>query len=184
MLKVGNHGESDATSEGLMRAVKPLVSVISTNTEDEHDTPAARVMKLLMKYSRDIAVTQNAEAGILVTVRNGDAEVQLMSWDAPEQMSGLTISEKNVSKQYVTITNTSSDSLDLSGCYILSERGGEIFVFPQGTALAGGASITIACEDSKIEGDLTWPDEKVWHKSKSDAAVLYDPYGRELDRLE
>ena len=38
VLKVGNHGNGDATSEELIKAVSPSLAVISTNTEDRlHD---------------------------------------------------------------------------------------------------------------------------------------------------
>jgi hypothetical protein len=35
IIKIGNHGEGDATSEALIAAANPTVAVISTNTEDE-----------------------------------------------------------------------------------------------------------------------------------------------------
>ena len=71
VLKIGNHGEDDATSEALIKAVAPSVAVISTNTEDEPDTPSGRVMKLLQKYKVTVYQTQETENGVLITLRNG-----------------------------------------------------------------------------------------------------------------
>ncbi len=72
VLKIGNHGEDDATSEALIKAVAPSVAVISTNTEDEPDTPSGRVMKLLQKYKITVYQTQETENGVLITLRNGE----------------------------------------------------------------------------------------------------------------
>lgn len=72
VLKIGNHGEDDATSEALIKAVAPSVAVISTNTEDEPDTPSGRVMKLLQKYKITVYQTQETENGVLITLQNGE----------------------------------------------------------------------------------------------------------------
>ena len=72
VLKVGNHGEGDATGEAFMEAVQPRVAVISTNSDDEPDTPANRVMKLLKRYNVTVYLTQDTENGVLVTLRDGE----------------------------------------------------------------------------------------------------------------
>ena len=72
VLKVGNHGEGDATSEAFMETVQPKVAVISTNSDDEPDTPANRVMKLLKRYNVTVYLTQDTENGVLITLRDGE----------------------------------------------------------------------------------------------------------------
>ena len=72
VLKVGNHGEEDATSHSLIDAVRPSLAIISTNTEDEPDTPDPQVLKILASWEIPVLVTQDAEEGILVTLRNGE----------------------------------------------------------------------------------------------------------------
>ena len=71
VLKVGNHGNGDATSDELIKAVNPSVAVISTNTEDKPDSPDPRVMELLKSRNIEVLVTQDSESGILVALRNG-----------------------------------------------------------------------------------------------------------------
>lgn len=75
VIKIGNHGEEDATSEQLIAAVSPRLAIIPTNTEDEPDTPDPRVIQLLQKYNIPIAQTQETESGVLVTFRNGEMTV-------------------------------------------------------------------------------------------------------------
>ena len=41
VIKIANHGENDATSEALLRAVQPEIAVISTSTAAEPDTPGS-----------------------------------------------------------------------------------------------------------------------------------------------
>ena len=72
VLKIGNHGEGDATSAELIATVQPALAVISTNTEDEPDTPDPRVLKLLSSADIPVLITQDTEAGILVTLRDGE----------------------------------------------------------------------------------------------------------------
>ena len=72
VLKIGNHGEGDATSEALIAAVKPSLAVISTNSEDEPDTPDRRVVRLLSTWNVPVLLTESAPLGVLVTIRNGE----------------------------------------------------------------------------------------------------------------
>ncbi|MBQ8556575.1 MAG: MBL fold metallo-hydrolase [Clostridia bacterium] len=184
VLKVGNHGESDATSEALVRVVQPEIAVISTNSTEEPDTPANRVVKLLMGAGAQIAQTQHAQAGVLVTLENGKASAQLMGYgEFPAQMTGIVLTGRDAKADHIRIRNDSVQAVDLSGCYLRSDRGGQQLVLPAGTMLAPGAELLVSTQSSEVPGDIVWPDEKVWHKSKDDAAYLYDAYGREIAYL-
>ncbi len=72
VLKVGNHGEEDATSADLIRACQPKVAVISTNTQDEPDTPHKRVLRLLAQWNVKVCQTQETENGVLIRIKNGE----------------------------------------------------------------------------------------------------------------
>jgi len=77
VLKIGNHGEGDATSEALIAAVQPSLAVISTSTEDEPDTPDPRVISLLEKWNVDVRITQDAAVGVLITLRDGEIAAEM-----------------------------------------------------------------------------------------------------------
>ena len=77
VLKVGNHGEGDATSAELVAAVSPSLALIPTNTEDEPDTPDPRVLRLFSGMGIPVAVTQEAENGVLITIRGGEVTCEL-----------------------------------------------------------------------------------------------------------
>ena len=77
VLKVANHGEGDATGQAFMDTVRPKVAVISTNSDDEPDTPSNRVLKLLARYSAAVYCTQDTENGVLVTLKNGEILIEM-----------------------------------------------------------------------------------------------------------
>lgn len=72
VIKIGNHGEGDATSDLLIDTVAPSLAIIPTNSEDEPDTPDPRVMRLLTRRGITVLQTQQAKNGILITIRGGE----------------------------------------------------------------------------------------------------------------
>ena len=185
VLKVGNHGESDATSEAFVRAVKPQLAVISTNSAEEPDTPSSRVLKALKGVGAQIALTQSGSGGVLAVVEDGRVQVSLLDHPAwPEAVSGVRITDRNSREDTVELRNDGAANVDLSGWFLYSERGSETFVFPEGAVLAPGQRIVIASLTSDMPGDYLWRETKVWHEKKDDACALYDAYGRLMDRME
>ena len=185
VLKVAHHGGGDATSKALLTLVKPQVAVISTSTAEREDTPAPTVLQRLLKAGADVAVTQDGGAGVLVTLANGRAEMTLTDWTGlPALSAGVRLSDKDAKYDTVMITNVGDARADLSGWFLRSDRGGEVFVFPEGTTLAPGESLTLGTLSTVRPFDLLWPEKNVWHNSKDDAALLFDVYGREIDALE
>lgn len=81
VLKVAHHGEGDATSLNLAATVRPQVAIISTSTQEEKDTPDKDVLRILNTVNAQIAVTQDAKGGVLVTLRNGTATTHLFEFN-------------------------------------------------------------------------------------------------------
>lgn len=71
VLKIGNHGEGDATSKALIAATTPSLAIISTNTKEEPDTPDPRVIRLLEQYQIPVVQTQDSDTGVLITIKDG-----------------------------------------------------------------------------------------------------------------
>ncbi len=72
VIKIGNHGEGDATSGQLITTARPSVAVISTNSEDEPDTPDPRVTRLLKQQKIQVFCTQDTVRGVLITLKDGE----------------------------------------------------------------------------------------------------------------
>ena len=184
VIKIANHGENDATSEALLRAVQPEIAVISTSTAAEPDTPSMRVLALLASAGVEMYQTQDAQSGVLVTIDQGEATANLMGYaEFPAANRNVAIADVDNQDDHITLRNSGKSAADVGGWYIVSEKGNQIFVLPEGTEIAPGGELVIGSQSSKDAGDLTWPDKKVWHKSKEDAAFLYDVYGRLIDSM-
>lgn len=174
VLKVGNHGNPDATSGDFAKAVSPELTIISTDTSVDTDSANERVQALFS--DSQIYITQNFKVGVCVTVdKTGDLKVSDSVMQ--EAKADLSITDVSKKEQTITLKNNGSD-LDLTGYFIYSTRGAEVFNFPEGSTLKAGQSITISCTEN--EGDYFWNDKKVWSSKKDDTAILYDKYGNEL----
>ncbi|MEG0742748.1 MAG: MBL fold metallo-hydrolase [Clostridia bacterium] len=76
VLKVPHHGEDDASGKNLILKIAPQWAVISTSTEEEPDTPDAKVLANLWLVKAGVSVTQDAQIGIMVTLEQGKASAQ------------------------------------------------------------------------------------------------------------
>lgn len=184
VIKIANHGESDATSAALLQAVQPQIAVISTSTAAEPDTPSGRVLSVITAVSAKLYQTQDAQSGVLVTIDQGEATANLMGYaDFPAANKAVAIADVDNQDDRITLRNTGRTAVDVGGWYIVSDKGNQIYVLPEGAEIAPGGELVIGSQSSDEPGDLTWPDKKVWHKSKEDAALLYDVYGRLIDSM-
>lgn len=77
VLKVAHHGGGGATTDALLRAVRPKAAVISTNSEDDPDKPSKKVLTRLLNKGVKTAITQYASEGVLVTLRGGVPDMKL-----------------------------------------------------------------------------------------------------------
>ncbi len=176
VLKVGNHGNPDATSAAFASAVSPEIAVISTNTLEDADSANESVISLL--DGAQVLVTGDDTRGVLLTVGAG-GEIEISHPQPQKSNSNIEILEIDKNAQTITLANNGGDT-DISGYFIFSEKGSEAFVFPKGTVITASHALTVACTGG--EGDLIWNNKKVWDAKKADAGVLYDGYGNELSR--
>ena len=174
VLKVGNHGNPDATSGEFAKAVSPELTIISTDTSVDTDSANERVQNLFSESQ--IYITQDFKVGIDVTVDKTGA-IKVSDSSMQEAKADVSIIDVSKKQQTITLKNNGSD-IDLTGFFIYSTRGAEVFNFPEGSILKAGQSITISCTENA--GDYFWNEQKVWSNKKEDTAILYDKYGNKL----
>lgn len=181
VLKVPNHGNPDACSEAFAKAASPLISVVSTDRRIDRNSANPRVLARLS--SSEIRITQEYGVGVLVSV-SPRGELSVSFPERPEPGSGAVIEAASKAEQSFVLKNTSGERVDLTGWFLYSTKGFEVFDFPEGTILEAGGTLTVACRKSPAAGtaDLVWNEKKAWAGSKLDEAVLCDPYGNEIAR--
>ena len=180
VLKAPNHGDDDTLSAAFAKACGAQAAVISTDSQEKPGTPDSGVLSRLRAAGTECHVTQDAGLGLRVTLSGGQASVEYIGIDAP-LAQGVRIESVVPGDDLVALSNDGPD-LDLTGWYLYSDRGNEIFAFPDGCALPSGGRLVVGTQSSP-EGSyqLLWDDKKVIHKSKADTLTLYDAWGRPVD---
>lgn len=169
ILKVGNHGNPDATGELLAKQVAPAVAVISTDTAADENSANPRVITALM--NANVFVTEDFPIGVLVTV--GDANHSFTSNPAKETATLSAAISVDAKNQSVTLTNTDADDADLSGCVLFCAETGAALRLPDGTLLPAGGSLTVGKGNR-----LSFPgDGSPLRKKKDNTVFFYDSFG-------
>ena len=180
VLKVANHGDDDTTSAAFASAAGARLAVISTDSQEKPGTPDPGVLSRLDAAGSKVAVTQDAGMGLLVTLQGGAPTVVGVDIEAPP-VSGPYIADVDAGDDRITLGNSGSAAISLDGFNLYSGKGGEMFPFPDGTALSPGAALTVGTNSTDGSYDLLWDDKKVINKKKEDTVYLYDNYGRIVD---
>ena len=175
LLKVGNHGNPDATGEDFSALVSPSVAVISTNTNEDTDSANPRVFSALSMA--DVFVTQNFPLGILLTLDDA-GDINLSNPTDEASPIAVSIEQIDPARQLISLVNNGS-SVDLSGCILFSVRSGAALRFPQGTVLGAGESLTVG------EGQPLFfaNKDKPLNKKKSNTVQLFSPLGTLISEL-
>lgn len=176
VLKVANHADDDTNSPAFTAAASPQIAVISTSTAEKEDTPDPSVVRLLENQGAQVFVTQDCTGGILVRLSGGKASAEYIN--VPESSASVTLLSAEPKADLITLANTGSQDTDLGGWYLYSTRGKEMYVFPSGTIISSGETLTVGTLTSdKGTYDLLWNEKKVVHKKKDDTFLLYDSSG-------
>jgi len=176
ILKVANHADDDTTSPAFVLAASPRAAVISTSSVEKPETPDPRVLRLLEAQNTSVYVTQECTGGILLRLRAGEVSAERVN--VPEPAAGVALTDVIPGEDLITLENRGDAAADLSGWYLYSARGSEMFFFPEGTELSPGETLTVGTKTSKGNSyDLFWDDKKVIHAKKEDSVFLYDACG-------
>lgn len=185
LLKVANHGNLDASSDAFLSAASPQVAVISTDSNVETDTPAPAVLSALAKEGAAVYVTQNAKLGILAKLSAGKIAVESTNGRSAPTATKMVIESLGSESERIVLRNDSEKIIDLSGWWIQSSRGNEMFFFPNKSKIEPKERISIAASGKEPDSaTYIWGEKNVWHDSKSDLAILYDAMGNEVARKE
>jgi hypothetical protein len=106
--------------------------------------------------------------------RTGPSPAAGTGGNAGGEKPSIVIRAVDKKAELVTIANTGTTEIDLTGWVLLSVTGNQSYTFPSVT-LRAGQSLTVA--SGGAVGDLIWTAEHVWNNTSSDPAQLYDADG-------
>ena len=183
VLKVANHGDDDTTSRAFAEAAGAQIAVISTDGMEKPGTPDPGVVQRLQAAGSRVAVTEDCGLGLWVTLSGGEASISEV--DFPEAMvPGPVIAGVDADDDRIAVTNEGDADVDLGGYTLYSDRGDELFAFPEGTTLAPWETLIVGAADTEGIYDLLWDEKKVVHRKKTDTITLYDAFGRAVDSMD
>ncbi len=183
VLKVGNHGHKDATSVAFMEETSPDYAIITTDREVDENTAHKSIRQGLEDVGAEVLITDDYDLGILCEIaHDGEITMENAKWKPVSEDVGFVSISKE--EQVAVLYNDGDEAVDVSHWFIVSERGGELFMFPEGAVIEAGDEILVGCADYKGEPDYKWSDAKVWNKKKDDAGILIDRHGNVVDEME
>jgi len=180
VLKVGHHGSASSTSRAFLDAVNPAYAVISVGAGNSFGHPDPSVLEGLA--ARGTQIFRTDTQGDIVAISNGNTMV-FRTGPSPAAGTGgnaggekpsIVIRAVDKKAELVTIANTGTAEVDLTGWVLLSVTGNQSYTFPS-VSLRPGQSLTVA--SGGAAGDLIWTAEHVWNNTSSDPAHLYDADG-------
>lgn len=184
VLKVPNHADNDAASETFLRATGATIAVISTSPAEKPGTPSGHVLNTLEQMGTGVYRTDLSEKGIRVTLTAAGERAEYCTWDTPAAfLAGVSIADADPANDMITVRNDGTADADLSGCSLVTERGGDLFLFPEGTTVTSGGTLVIGSRSSGERYDLFWDAKNVLHNKKKDAVILYDAHGTVICRF-
>ena len=182
VLKTANHGDDDANSEAFLRAAAPEIAVFSTSSAEKPGTPNPATVAALESLGAQVCVTESCTGGVLTRLSGGETRVEWVNLPEPE--TGVRIERVEPGADRITLANDGTADADLSGWMLVSEKGNEWFVLPEGTTIAAGGRLILGTNSTDGAFDLLWDDKKVVHKSKTDLFTLYDANGMTVDAMD
>ena len=182
VLKTANHGDDDANSEAFLRAAAPEIAVFSTSSAEKPGTPNPATVAALESLGAQVCVTESCTGGVLTRLSGGETSVEWVNLPEPE--TGVRIERVEPGADRITLANDGAADADLSGWMLVSEKGNEWFVLPEGTTISAGGRLILGTNSTDGAFDLLWDDKKVVHKSKTDLFTLYDANGMTVDAMD
>jgi beta-lactamase superfamily II metal-dependent hydrolase len=200
VLKIGHHGSNSSTTTEFLEKVNPSYAVISVGADNKYGHPYQETMDKLK--NKGIEVYRTDECGTIVCTSDGNnitfntdpGDYSYSNTESNNITESNTIIENSTGQvkisaldkkaEVITITNSSSSDVDMTGWIIKSVTGEQTFVFPE-YVLKCGTSVNVGGYDSADICNFQWEQGNgVWNNSKSDPAELYDSKGVLVSRFD
>lgn len=183
ILKVGHHGSNTSTSSVFLEKVDPDYAIISVGKNNRYNHPSPEIINRL--NSRNIKIYRTDQQGTILAKSNGQNitfaidPVNLNPTNNNNSNvinTGIIIESVDLVDEIVVIKNNGKKEINLTGWKLLSIKGEQEFIFPEGTKLIPGDYIKIVSGAKAVANDdktIVWTKSYIWNNS-GDPAELYD----------
>lgn len=184
ILKLGHHGEKDATSIALLDRVKPKYGIITGNAKENPQSVNKTITQRLEQFQVNPFYSDGDQLCIDFVSTKDKIKIRYV-YDQKVQ-SNVGIEEFNIDEGYVLLKNKGTEAVNISNYHIRSKKGEEWFTIPKGTILKSGEVLYIKEADCDYDGkpSILWNQEDVWDDDEKEAAVLYDSNYAKIDKKE
>jgi endonuclease YncB( thermonuclease family) len=113
-------------------------------------------------------------------------------WGAAEKAAppaaetgGVIIESIDRNAEVVVLRNTGSAQVNLTGWKLVSEKGNQTFIFPEGTVIPAGEVLKVLSGPKAAPGPgvLVWTKSYIWNND-GDPGALYDAQGKLVSQFE
>ena len=169
VLKLGHHGEKDATTKELLNRARPKYGIITGNEKENPQSVNDKVSKKLEMFNVKPFYSEGEQ--LAIDFISDQYTISIENVYNPEVKSNLEIQNIDFENQTITLHNKGKKELDISNYSIRSKKGEEWFYISEGTVLDAGASITVSTPG-------------FWQMESGEAAVIYDTQFNKLDKRD
>lgn len=184
VLKLGHHGEKDATSIALLEKVKPQYGIITGNKKENPESVNKTIKSRLDAYGISAFYSEGEQIAIDFISNKKDISLEYI-YDK-EIESNIKINGYDVNKQTITLSNESNQNINVSNYLIRSKKGEEWFQIPLNTTIPAKTKLVICCQNNSkpTDGCMIWKQDHVWDNDDKEEAVLYDQEFHKLDEFK
>lgn len=169
VLKLGHHGEKDATTKELLNRTRPQYGIITGNEKENPESVNDKISKRLAKFNVKSFYSEGDQ--LAMDFISDKYSISIENIYSPEIESDIEILDFDTVNQTITIHNKGKKSIDISNFGIRSKKGEEWFYVPQSTILNADESIIFSTPD-------------FWQNDVGEAAVIYDTEFNKLDKKD
>lgn len=169
ILKLGHHGETDASSDKFLEKVNASIGIVCGNEEENAESVTIEMKNKLDKYKMEVMYSAPEYLAVDYIINGRSIELKYIEEPEKNIESNINIAGFSRKDETITLDNAGNEKVDISKYVIVSEKEKEVYVVPDGTVIEPGSSLIL---DSG----------KIW--KKKDKALLYDNNFNFLDRFD
>jgi hypothetical protein len=180
VLKVGHHGSGSSNTTSFIEAVSPQYAVVSVGEDNSYGHPSSTIINRLK--GRNINIYRTDKQGTIIANSDGSKieinKKELTVTKDEAQNTGVYISNVTLegSVESVVIKNSTDNVVDLADWKLVSETGGQEYIFKQGTKIPAKGKLKVVSgrgAEAASPDIILWNNSYIWNND-GDRAALYN----------